>query len=197
MAANPQTRHTIEDYLAMERDSEIKHEYFQGEIFAMAGASPEHVDIRSNAQYSLMDQIKQKKKSCKVHDQDMRVKTGSGLYTYPDISITCGKRLFNQDKPPTLLNPTVVIEVLSPSTSDYDRGDKFHHYRTITGFQAYILIDSSKPRIEIFERTPDGTWRIDVADTPDGVIEIASIGCTLSIADVYDGVAFDDEVEER
>jgi Uma2 family endonuclease len=193
MVANPQIRHTVEDYLAMERDSEIRHEYFQGEIFAMAGASPEHVDIAQNVGLTLGNQLK--KRPCKVHGSEMRVRTASGLYTYPDLSVVCGKRLFNNDKPQTLLNPVVVVEILSESTENYDRGEKFRHYRTLPSLQAYILVDSKTPRIEIFERTADNSWRIDVADTPDGAIEIASIGCTLSIADVYDDVAFDEQEE--
>lgn len=189
MAANPKDLWTVEAYLAFERESDVKHEYFAGEIFAMAGAEPGHVDVRSNVQFSLMKQLKGR--PCKVHDNDMRVKTPSGLYTYPGISVVCGDRHFNDDKPRTLLNPTVIVEVLSPTTEAYDRGDKFRQYRSLPSLQEYILIASTQKQVELWARQTNDTWRITVVQDDDGSIELTSIDCTLSIADVYDGVTFD------
>jgi Uma2 family endonuclease len=191
MAANPNLRYSIEDYLAMERDSEVKHEYFDGEIFMMARARPVHNRLSAQSLASFVVQLRGH--GCFVSGSDQRVRTGSGLYTYPDITIVCGKPQFNKDRPEALLNPTVVIEVLSATTADYDRGAKFKHYRTIAGLQAYVLIDSREQRIELFERTPDASWRFDIADTPEGAVEITSIGCTLTVAEVYDQVTFEDE----
>jgi Uma2 family endonuclease len=184
MAANHKAKWTIEAYLDHERESDIRHEYYLGEIFAMAGAEPVHVDIRSNTQTALMNKLKGK--PCKVHDTDMRVKTATGLYTYPDISVVCGERRFNTDKPKTLLNPMVIIEVLSPSTENYDRGDKFHHYASISELRAYVLIDSQRRRIECFSRQEDGAWRIDLnADDDTRPLELQAIGCALTLAEVY------------
>jgi Uma2 family endonuclease len=193
MVAQPllKNRLTVNDYLNLERESAVKHQFYDGEIYAMAGAAPQHVDLNQNLQLSLGGQLKGR--PCKVHGPDMRVKTATGLYTYPDVSIVCGKREFNNDKPPTLLNPTVIIEVLSPSTEVFDRGDKFHHYRSIASLQAYVLISSNSQRIEYFARTQDNLWKIDVINTVDGTIEIEAIGCTLTIADVYADVDFEAE----
>jgi len=189
MAVSVKRKWTVDEYLAFEREREIRHEYFDGEIFAMSGAGPAHVDIRTNTQTSLVIQLRGR--PCKVNDQDMRVKTASGLYTYPDISVVCGERAFNDDKPPSLLNPTVIVEVLSPSTESYDRGDKFRHYRSIPSFREYVLISSTHQQIEHFARTADDSWRITVADAPDGAIALESIGCTLTLADIYVDVVFE------
>ncbi|MCL4246909.1 MAG: Uma2 family endonuclease [Anaerolineae bacterium] len=189
MAVNVKRKWTVDEYLAFERESEIRHEFLDGEVFAMAGAEPAHVDIRTNTQTSLVLQLRGR--PCKVNDQDMRVKTASGLYTYPDISVVCGERQFNDDKPRTLLNPMVIVEVLSPSTESYDRGDKFHHYRSIPTFQEYVLISSTRQQIEHWARQADDSWRITVLDSADGALELTSIGCKLTLADVYVDVVFE------
>lgn len=190
MAANPKPKWTVEAYLDFERESDIRHEYYQSEIFAMAGAQPVHVDIASNVISSLV--VQTKGRNCKVHNPDMRVKTATGLYTYPDISVVCGERRFNNDRPKTLLNPMVVIEVLSPSTENYDRGDKFHHYASIPELRAYVLVDSQRKRIECFARQEDGAWQIDLIGGEDTrALELKAIGCSLTLADVYEGVEFE------
>jgi Uma2 family endonuclease len=122
----------------------------------------------------------------------MKVKTATGLYTYPDISVVCGERRFNNDKPKTLLNPTVVIEVLSPSTEAYDRGDKLHHYASIPSLRAYVLIDSQRKRIECFSRHDNGSWQIDsIAEEDTRALELNVIGSSLALEDVYSGVEFE------
>lgn len=190
MAANPKPKWTVEAYLDFERESDIRHEYYQSEIFAMAGAQPVHVDIASNVISSLV--VQTKGRNCKVHNPDMRVKTATGLYTYPDISVVCGERRFNNDRPKTLLNPMVVIAVLSPSTENYDRGDKFHHYASIPELRAYVLVDSQRKRIECFARQEDGAWQIDLIGGEDTrALELKAIGCSLTLADVYEGVEFE------
>ncbi len=189
MAVNPKQQWTVEQYLDFERESEIRHEFYNGEIFAMAGAEPAHNDIFSNTHFCLMRQLSTR--PCKVHGSDMRVKTPSGLYTYSDISVVCGERRFNDDRPRTLLNPTLIVEVLSPATESYDRGDKFHHYRSLPSLQAYVLIASTRQRIELFARQPNETWRIDVFEASDAVVDLQSIGCSLPLAEVYANVEFD------
>jgi Uma2 family endonuclease len=122
----------------------------------------------------------------------MRVKTATGLYTYPDISVVCGERRFNNDKPKTLLNPMTVIEVLSPTTENYDRGDNFHHCASIPELRAYVLIDSQRQRMECFARQEDGAWQIDlIAGDDTRALELEAIGCMLTLADVYEGVEFE------
>ncbi|MCC6617143.1 MAG: Uma2 family endonuclease [Anaerolineae bacterium] len=189
MAVEVKRKWTVDEYLAFERESEIRHEYFDGEVSARSGAEPAHNDIFSNTHNSLMNQVKGR--PCKVNGPDMRVKTRSGLYTYPDISVVCGERQFNDDKPPSLLNPIVIVEVLSPSTESYDRGDKFHHYRSIPSFREYVLISSTRQQIEHWARQPDDSWRIAVVDAANGAIELASVGCKLTLADVYVDVVFE------
>ena len=186
MAANPKEGWTVSQYLALERDTGIRHQYLNGEVFAMAGAEPAHNDIFTNAITAIVTQLKAR--PCKVHGSDMRVKTKSGLYTYPDISIVCGNRQFNSDKPRTLLNPTVLIEILSPTTEAFDRGDKFHHYRTIASLREYVLIASVRERIECFSRQDDDSWRMMVIDQPNDVLILESVTCQLVMRDIYTDV---------
>lgn len=188
MAANPQHILSYDEYLTLEREGGARHEYFNGEVFAMSGAEPAHVDIVSNTISALMSGLKER--PCKVHNPDMRVLTASRLSTYPDISVVCGERQFNDDRPRALLNPTVIIEVLSLSSAAYERGDKFHHYRSIATLREYVLIASTRRRIEVFTRQPGDSWQITVLDDA-GAVELASIGCALALPDVYDGVEFD------
>jgi Uma2 family endonuclease len=130
MAAQPTPSITVEEYLAGERTSEIKHEYYRGAVFAQAGGSSRHNLATVNVAGSLHGQLR--KRECRVYSSDMRIKiTQTGLYTYPDVTVVCGKAQFEDEHEDTLLNPTVIVEVLSPSTESYDRGKKFQHYRTL------------------------------------------------------------------
>jgi Uma2 family endonuclease len=195
MAALPQRDWISEDeYLAMELAGEIKHEYLDGEVFAMTGASRKHVLLSSSVNAALYTQLRGR--PCEVYPADMRVKvSASGLYTYPDISIVCGQPQFVPSvQPDTLVNPLVIIEILSPSTESYDRGKKFQHYRQIPSLQAYVLIAQDAPHIELFRRQPDGeTWLFTDAAGLDAQIELAVVGCVLRLADVYEQVTFDDD----
>ncbi len=130
---------TPQDYLALERQAETKSEYYAGEVFAMAGASRKHNTIVTNLAYLLVGQLKGR--SCEVYNSDMRVKvSATGLYTYPDLVVVCGKPRFDDDQEDTLLNPTVIIEVLSKSTEAYDRSEKFAQYRALELMADYLLI---------------------------------------------------------
>ncbi len=147
MASTPKTRYTPEEYLALERSSETKHEYFKGEIFAMGGASSRHVLIVTNLVIELGSQLK--KGPCRVFSTDLRVRVDtSGLYTYPDVVVICDAPEFSDDQRDTLLNPVLIIEVLSDSTKDYDRGGKFEQYRTIKSFKEYLLVAQDRPHLE-------------------------------------------------
>jgi Uma2 family endonuclease len=180
---------TPEEYLARERVAEQKSEYFAGQIYAMAGASRRHTRIVFNMNGILW--IVLKGTACTGNGSDMRVKVSTlGKYTYPDLTIVCGKEQFEDGVQDTLLNPTVIVEVLSDSTEKYDRGKKFEHYRQIESLREYLLISQNEPRVEKYLRKEDGTWIFSEALGPDGVMELASVACELHLADVYAGVEF-------
>lgn len=180
---------TPAEYLKFERSGQEKHEYFAGEIFAMTGASENHNLIVGNLIAAFHSQLRQK--PCKIYPSDMRVKTpSSGLYTYPDVTVVCGTPEFEDNNFDTLMNPTVIIEVLSPSTEAYDRGKKFTHYRTIQSLQDYILIAQDSTRIDHFTLR-ENEWIFSDANSLDEVITLTSIDCTLLLSDVYEKVTFD------
>lgn len=183
-----------EEYLERERHAEHRSEYFAGEIFAMAGASERHILIVTNVSGELRALLK--KRPCKVYSNDMRVKVSqSGLYTYPDVSVVCGEPSFEDGKKDTLLNPALIVEVLSESTEAYDRGKKFEHYRRIPSLAEYLLIAQDRCRIEQFIKQRDGKWLFSEVNSPNAVIKLTSVDCELSAAEVYDKVEFEKENE--
>jgi Uma2 family endonuclease len=191
MPALPQalSRMTEAEYLEFERASEWKHEFIDGEVLAMTGASRAHNLICTTTSFLLYSQLRGR--SCEIYSTDMRVKVeATGLYTYPDISVVCGDPQFADDEFDTLLNPTVLIEVLSPSTERYDRGRKFQHYRELPSLREYVLIAQDSPRIERYLRQKDGVWQFTDAKEPEASLELTSIGCTLALAEVYEQVDF-------
>jgi Uma2 family endonuclease len=196
MSLHHQPKLTPEEYLALERTAEYKSEYFAGEIFAMAGASERHISIVANTMYLLVGQLKGR--PCKAYSNNMRLKVSpTGLYTYPDIIVVCGAPMFADEQRDTLLNPTVLIEVLSESTEAYDRGKKFDHYRTLASVSDYLLISQDQRKIEHFVRQSDHRWLFSAHADVDDVVEIASIACTLPLRDVYDKVElFEEEQAE-
>jgi Uma2 family endonuclease len=178
---------TPEDYLARERKAKYKSEYFDGEIFAMSGASEAHNLISGNIFAELHAQLK--KRSCKVYNNDMRVKVSpSGLYTYPDIIALCDKARFDDEQKDTLLNPTVIIEVLSDSTANYDRGTKFKHYRTLDSLKEYLLIAQDEYHIEHYVRQINNQWVLSETNNLQETIDLPSIDCCLTLTEVYDKV---------
>ena len=180
-------RFTPEEYLALERKAERKSEYFNGEIFAMSGASPQHVLIVTNVVAELRGQLKTR--PCTVYSTDLRLKvSAAGLYTYPDVIVVCGEPQFDDDHKDTLLNPTLIVEVLSESTKDYDRGGKFEQYRMIESFVEYVLIAQDKPHVEHFVRQADNRWLLSETNRMKDTIELTSIACNLILTEVYDKV---------
>jgi Uma2 family endonuclease len=179
---------SVEEYLESEIHSLEKHEYYNGEIFAMAGATVEHNRIVSNSLVELG--IKLKDKNCVPYASDLRIKAEqSRLYTYPDISIICGEIQKSDDKFDTVTNPTVLIEVLSESTKDYDRGTKFLMYRNIPSLQEYILIDSTgATKVEKYSKNNDGTWQLSDYEKISDIIELKSVGIEIVVEDIYRGV---------
>ena len=180
---------TAADYLALERQAETKSEYLNGRIYAMSGASEEHNTIVFNLARRIGNQLD--KKPCRGYVNDMRVKVSpTGLYTYPDVVVVCGEPRFEDPHVDTLLNPTVIIEVLSDSTAAYDRGEKFAHYRALPSLSDYLLIAQDQPRIEHYQRQSDGRWLYSATDGLDAQVEISTIGCVLRLAEVYERVDF-------
>jgi Uma2 family endonuclease len=178
---------TVAEYLALERASDFKSEYINGERRPMTGASRKHNLIAGNIYASLHLQLRKSK--CEIYPSDMRVKIeATGLMTYPDISIVCGEPRFDDSYKDTLLNPTVVIEVLSPSTAAYDRGEKSENYRQIPSLQAYLLVSQDRMHVEYYSRQPDNSWRFaEFKRTADRFV-LAAVQCELALEDVYEKV---------
>ena len=186
MSALPKTYYSEQDYLELERKAEYKSEYFQGEIFAMAGASRNHNRITENLSIVIGGYLRGK--SCQTFSSDLRVHIPANtLYTYPDIVIVCGKPEFLKDAAlDTLLNPTAIIEVQPRSTVGYDREAKFQLYREIPSFQEYILVDSEKVHAEVWYKPDSGFWtlRQETNKAADSLY-LHSIDFTLPLSDVY------------
>lgn len=186
MSVQPKPPFSVEDYLALELSTQQKHEYHQGEVFAMGGASFAHGVVVGNVVRELGLQLKGK--PCRVSPTDLRVRAGSsGLYTYPDVVVVCGPPKLEQPGD-TLTNPGVILEVLSASTEAYDRGRKFELYQSIETLTDYLLVAQDTPRIEHFQRQPGGQWLYTLANRIEGGVAIASIGCRLALAEVYEKV---------
>ncbi|MFK7818236.1 MAG: Uma2 family endonuclease [Planctomycetaceae bacterium] len=190
---------TVEEYLAFERASETKHEFYRGEVFAMGGASTTHNRIVRNVNRRFDEQFDDRE--CEVLASDQRVKVlSTGLYTYPDLVVVCGKMEFEDDTFDTLLNPQVVIEVLSDSTEAYDRGKKFALFRELDSLRSYVLISQKEPRVEVFTRHESGDWMMRDAVGMDATIELSAIDVSLRLQDVFKRVEFpppDDDTPER
>ena len=184
MPGRPQHRYTVEEYLSFERGSPTKHEYYAGTIYATTGASRRHVLIVSNLVRSLGNLLADL--PCEVYSSDMRLKVNpTGLYTYPDVTIACGEPRFEDAEIDTLLNPQVVIEVLSKSTIEYDRSEKFDHYRSVESITDYVLISQDSCHVEHRSRQANGEWRTVELSRTDTAVSLKSIGCELPLADIY------------
>ena len=187
MSLQPKLHYTPEEYLALERKAEYKSEYFNGEIFAMSGASERHNLIVGNVFAALHAQFRNR--PCKAYASDMRVKvSATGLYTYPDVIALCEEAQFDDEQKDTLLNPTVIIEVLSPSTEAYDRGENFAHYRKLASLAEYVLVSQDKPHVEHYVRQPDNQWLLSEASRLQDVVHLPSISSTLVLAEIYEKV---------
>ena len=181
--------YTAEDYLSQERCASSKSEFHDGQIFAMTGASRKHNLVSGNIYRELSLQLK--KRPCEAYINDMRVKAAqANSYHYPDIAVVCGTPEFEDAQLDTLLNPTLLIEVLSPSTEAYDRGSKFAHYRKIDTLREYFLVVQDRPGIERYVRLGD-VWILTEAEGLEASVELESIDCVLSLREVYEKVLDD------
>jgi Uma2 family endonuclease len=190
MSAIPILKYSVEEYLESEEKSLEKHEFYQGEIFAMAGASVEHNQIVSNTLADINAHLKGGKK-CQVFPSDLRIYIeANSLFTYPDLSIICGEIQTLENYKDNVTNPSVLIEVLSPSTADYDRGGKFKLYRDIPSLKEYILISSTEILIEKYEKQNDGTWVLHEYKNATDIFTISTIGLQLAVNSFYENVVF-------
>jgi Uma2 family endonuclease len=184
MSSQPSTFLTPEEYLEIERRAERKSEYFQGEMFAMAGASLVHVLIVGNLVRELGNRLEAG--PCRVYSSDLRLRVSpNGFFTYPDVMVICGDPQFADNRGDTVVNPVLIIEVLSTSTEAYDRGKKFEQYRTLPSLREYILVAQDAPRIEQFTPQPDGHWLSAETIGMDASIRLASIDCVLPLSKIY------------
>jgi Uma2 family endonuclease len=180
-----------EEYLAFERGADEKHEYRDGVIVAMSGAKWNHNVIAWNIGGELRNKLKDRE--CVVCPGDMRVFLPSDdLYVYPDVVVVCGKPDFQDQVFDTLLNPIIVIEILSESTEAYDRGEKFRSYRKIATLREYVLVSQSRRQVEKYTKHGDGFWMLSEAAGADSAISLESIDCTLTLAEIYDKVEFEE-----
>jgi Uma2 family endonuclease len=187
-SAAAKTRYTPAQYLALERKSPIKHEYHDGEMFAMAGASREHNLITLNLGREISAQLLDR--PCEAYASEMRVLvSATGLYTYPDVVAVCGEPRFEDSEVDTLLNPTVIIEVLSSSTEAYDRGKKFAHYRRLESLQEYVLVAQDEVHVERYTREGE-KWVLTELSRLEDHLQLASIGCEVALSAIYAKIHF-------
>ena len=186
MASNPVSNLTEEQYLAIERAAEFKSEFLDGVMYAMSGGSLRHSDLASNLLAELRAMLRNSE--CKAFNSDLRVRVSARMYAYPDVSVVCGKPLLADERQDILLNPVVILEVLSPSTEQYDRGMKFQLYRTIESLREYILVDQDKVLIEQYIRQDVSTWTLRDHQTLEDELKIDSIGVSLPLRLIYDRV---------
>ena len=189
MVADPTTIYDAQQYVALENEAEFKSELFNGQVYAMAGASPTHALITANFIGIVQQHLRGK--PCRTFSSDLRVWVNeTGAFVYPDVTVACPPLQFAPDDPNSLTNPVVVIEVLSPSTEANDRGAKWGHYQHLPSLRDYVLVAQDQMRIEHYERMDDGTWRYSVAEDANGSVSLPSLECRLELAEVYERVEF-------
>ncbi len=176
-------RYTYRDYLRVEEDSTLlRHEFLDGEIYAMAGGTPEHGAISANVIAQLAVQLRGR--GCRVHSSDVRIRVlATGLATYPDVSVVCSHADLDPEDRNAIVNPIVIVEVLSPGTADYDRGEKLAHYKQIPSLREVVLVDHAARALEIWRRDDKGVW--SSAEVRDGDVRLESVGATVALDDVY------------
>ena len=184
MFSAAEKRFSPADYLALERAADSKHEFFDGEIFAMSGGSLYHSQLAGNIIIEFGKALEESR--CRVLSSDMRIKLPTGLYTYPDASVLCENPKFEDGRKDVLLNPMVIIEVLSPSTESYDRGKKFEHYRSCPSLRDYVLISQDRVFVEHFSRQANSEqWLLTTWNSLDATITFESLGVSLSLRGIY------------
>jgi Uma2 family endonuclease len=187
MSAVTKKKLSESEYLAIERAAEFKSEFYDGEMFAMAGASPRHNRIRDNLVYKISQNLEGG--TCFTYSSDQRVKVKrTGLFTYPDLLIVCGRPELDPEHKDTMFNPQVIFEVLSKSTESYDRGKKFLNYRRIPSLKEYVLVSQEQKLIERYVRQTDDDWLLTTFDDPNSEFALTTVPVRIPMADVYRGV---------
>ena len=190
MSAHPQPRLTPEEYLELDRASPFRNEYYNGHMYAMSGGSVPHAIIIGNLTRETGNALRGR--PCFVAPSDLRVRVSpDGLYTYPDVVVVCGELKVLDGRNDTVLNPILIIEVLSPSTEAYDRGFKSAQYRTLETLQEYALVSQSEPRIEIFRRQSSGDWLLSEAVGLEAVCHFDSVDSNVNLSEIYANVTFE------
>jgi Uma2 family endonuclease len=190
MFAQPRLKYSLEEYLKLDRDSEARLEYWDGEIFDMSGSSPQHDQLEGNLHFNL--RAKLQGKGCRVFLANTRLKVPSAPpYRYSDISALCGQPQFETiGGVEVLTNPTIIIEVLSKSTEGYDRGDKFTHYQSIPSFQEYLLVAQHRPHVTHLVKQADGSWSQREYNELGAIVKLVSLACEISLSEIYEAVNF-------
>lgn len=180
-------QHSFRDYLALEDSGNVKHEYYQGEIYAMAGGTPAHAALQLAVPSLLFPQIRNG--PCRAHGADLRVRVlATGLATYPDVTIVCGPRELDPEDPNTVVNPTLLVEVVSPGTEAYDRAGKFENYKLVPSLREYVLVSQAERRVDVWTRGANDTWSL-ASFGPGQVAELSAVSATLSVDELYDVAA--------
>lgn len=180
-------RLTPAEYLSLERDSGQKHEYLQGHVFAMAGASPKHNAICGNAIGALRERLRGRRCIVMPSDQHFYVEA-TELGTYPDVTVVCGPAKYHPDFPQSVVNPAILVDVLSPSTEAYDRGAKFDHYRHLDSLREYVLVSTDRHGVDHYAREQDGTWRLTAVRGTEGVLRLTSVDTVVALAELYENL---------
>jgi Uma2 family endonuclease len=189
MSAQPQLRLTPDEYLELDRASEFRNEYYNGLMYPMSGGTHAHAIIAGNLASALRTA---KGTSCIVTQSDLRVRVSpTGLYTYPGVVVVCGEPQYHDGRKDTLANPTLVAEVLSPSSEAYDRGFKSAQYRTLDTLREYVLVSQTEPRVETFRRLPTGDWLLSESTGLESTCAFESLSCSVPLKDIYAQVSFE------
>jgi Uma2 family endonuclease len=188
MSAHAQTPLTEEEYFALDSAAEFKNEFYDGVMYAMAGTTPTHSLITANLTAELYQALKQR--ACRVYVSDLRVRANRNTYTYPDIAVVCGEPRLAENNKNTLINPTILVEVLSPSTESHHRGLKFIRYRQLESLKEYVLVSQDQPRVETYVRQPSGSWLLSEFTALDSSATFDSLECKIPLADIYHQVVF-------
>ena len=188
MSSQPKHSYSVEEYLALDREAEYKNEYLAGEIFAMGGASPKHVLIAGNTAREFGNRLRDT--NCQVYSADLRVQADVGnAYHYPDVAVVCGRPEYLDKRKDTVTNPLVIVEVLSPATRNYDRGDKFASYRRLDSLREYILIAQEACHVEHFVRK-EGCWEFTEIDDRLGNLMVPTLDIVIPLTEIYAKVEF-------
>ena len=193
MGALPVTKLTVEEYLALDRASDSRLEYYDGEVFPMQAGTMAHSLLIANASLCLGERLR--RTPCRVATASLRVRVTPAKFVYPDALVFCGNPLLTDEQADTITNPKVIIEVLSPSTGGFDYSNKLAFYRNLASFEEYLLISQDRPHVDVFRKGPDGRWILNPYTGLDTTIVVESLGIQIPMAELYDRIDFPDTAD--